>query len=250
MKLSVSLVRFRVSHSCTMMAVSMCSSFLMIIAFGCSTEPAWQGKRLTAWLGEVHSLDQEKANAAEIALKQIGTNAIPYLIAKLTATDVSVAEWLKTGGRRELERTAAVLAFRILGSSATNALPALAVLLTNQTAATDAAMAYAVAQSMAGIGEAAKSHLVAALDNPSPNIRRAAMVGLIDLGKEARDVMPAVMERLKDGDAEVRGLALFFVSAVCDERDVKLRVFDEASQDPDRHVRSFAEKELHKMGGR
>lgn len=219
----------------------------MIIALACSTQPAWKGRPLSAWLGELNDLDQKKSAAAEIAIKQIGTHAIPYLLPRLTAAETSVAEWLETGGQPEAEQTGAVLAFRILGSSAVQSLPSLGVLLTNQVAVTNLGVAHAIAQSMAGIGEQAIPQLVAALNHPSPNIRRASLVGLIDLSKKAQDVLPAVAERLRDPDAEVRGLALFFVSDVSDVREMKLRVFKEALQDPDCQVRSFAEKEINKF---
>lgn len=233
---------------CSWLRLSMCSVLLMTLVFGCSAQPAWKGRSLSAWLGELHDLDQKKAAAAETALKQIGTNAIPYLLQDLTAAETSVDEWLKTGGRAETGQTGTVLAFRVLASSAAQALPALGVLLTNRTAETNLGVAYTVAQSMAAIGEQAKPQLVAALNHPSANIRRASLVGLIDLGKNARDTIPSVMERLKDGDAEARGLALFFVSDVSDERELKVRMFKEASQDSNRQVRSFAEKELSKLG--
>jgi hypothetical protein len=210
----------------------------ILIGNGCSTEPVWKGRSLSAWLGDLKDVDQSRSDAAEEALKHIGTNAIPFLRERLASKPPAFGEALAE------KQSEAVLAFRVLGISAAQALPALSVLLTNH-AEVDL---NPIAQSMAGIGEQAKPQLLVALNNPSPNVRRASLVGLIDLGKRARDVMPAVMERLRDEDAEVRGFALFFVSDVSDDRELKLRIFKEASRDSNRHVRSFAEKELSNLG--
>lgn len=211
----------------------------MLIANGCSTEPVWKGRSLSAWLGDLNSIDGSRSRVAEVAVNQIGTKAIPILVERLASKPPAFGEAIAD------KQSEAVLAFRILGNSAAHALPVLSVLLTNRADIDPVP----IAQSMAGIGELAKPQLVAALEHPNPHIRRASLVGLIDLGKKARDAMPAVIRRLNDGDAEVRGLALFFISEVCDDRELKLRVFTEATQDPDRQVRSSAERELRKMRG-
>jgi hypothetical protein len=211
---------------------------IAVVLAGCSTQPTWKGRSLSAWLTELNDIDQKRSKDAEMAIKQIGTNAIPQLEKVLQAVPPSFGESL---GEKQSE---AVLAFRILGNVAAQSLPTLGFLLTNRVDIDP----YPVAQSMAGIGEQAKPWLISALAHPSFNVRRAGLVGLIDLSKEARDAIPAVLERLKDTDAEVRGLALFFVNEVSDVREIKLRVFKEASQDSDRQIRSFAEKELGKLG--
>lgn len=224
--------------------------FIILVAAavsGCSTQPVWKGRQLSAWVEELNDADPQKAARAETALRHIGTNAIPYLLSSLSSAETPVTEWLETGGRSELRLTGAVIAFRVMGSSAVNALPALGVLLTNQMTTTNVGTAYAVAQSMAGIGGAAEPLLLAALNHPSSNVRRASLVGLIDLGEEAHGAMPFIMEKLNDPEPEVRGLALFFLSDAPGQRDLKLRVFKEASKDPDRQVRSFAEKEFNKL---
>lgn len=209
-----------------------------VISNGCCTEPVWRGRSLSAWLGDLNSLESSRSELAEIAVKQIGSNAVPVLLKRLAAKPPVYGDAIAE------KQSEAVLAFRVLGNSARQALPVLSVLLTNCTGINR----LAVAQSMAGIGEEAKPRLSAALSHPNPIVRRASLVGLIDLGTAARDAVPAVMGRLNDSDAEVKSLALFFIGEVCDEPEVKLRVFKEAAQDPDRHVRFFAERELRRMG--
>jgi len=100
---------------------------------------------------------------------------------------------------------------------------------------------------MAGIGKESKPWLVAGLSDSRSNIRRASLLGLIDLGEKAQDVMPSVLERLRDDDPEVRGFALFFVSSVSKDKNLKASLFKSAMQDPAPHVRLLAEKELAKL---
>lgn len=156
MKLSCFLLRPLVFISLVAAAVS-----------GCSTEPVWKGRQLSTWVEELNNADPQKAARAETALRHIGTNAIPYLLSSLSSAETPVTEWLETGGRSELRLTGAVTAFRVMGGSAVNALPALGVVLTNQTTTTNVGTAYAVAQSMAGIGRAVEPLLVAALNHPA-----------------------------------------------------------------------------------
>ena len=134
---------------------------------GCSTQPVWKGRQLSAGVEKLNNVHSPKAARAETASRHIGTNAIPYLLSSLSSTETSFTEWLETGGRSDLRSTGAVIAFRVIGRSAVNALPALGVLLTNQMTTTNVGTAYAVAQSMAGIGRAVEPLLVAALNHPA-----------------------------------------------------------------------------------
>lgn len=229
------------------LCLALLSALCALVVLGCSTEPVWEGRRLSDWLAELTGQGAAKSDAAETALTHIGTNAIPYLFPKLTAPEDSPAKSLRTHDRVEVERTGAVLTFRMLGSSAAQALPRLGMVLTNQATATNPVVAHAITQSIAGVGEQGIPLLVAALNHPSRHIRFAGLVGLIDLGEKARDTMPCVLERLKDDDAEIRGVALYFVNSVSQDPDTKLRVLKEATQDSDGHVRSFAGEELKKL---
>lgn len=222
---------------------------LSVVLFGCTAQPVWRGKALSTWLEQLNSLNSSEVAAAEMAIRGIGTNAIPYLLEVLAAPESSFAEWIETGGKSEIRRTGAIRAFRVLGSTAVHALPALGIMLTNEISTTNEVIATAVVQSLAGIGEEAKPWLVSALDHPSATVRRASMMGLITLGRNAHDVLPQVMAHLKDEDPETRGLALFFITEVADAPELKFRVLKDALLDSESSIRVFAEKEIRKFTG-
>jgi hypothetical protein len=207
---------------------------------GCAAEPTWEGKPLSTWLGQLNDPRESRSNAAEAALRGIGTNAIPYLLARLAATPPSFGESL---GEKQSE---AVLAFRVLGKTAIQSLPALGNLLTNNTPGSSLDPT-PVVQSMAGIGKEAQPWLVEGLSDARSKVRRASLLGLIDLGKKAEDALPSVQQRLRDDDPEIRGFALFFISSVSKDKDLKTSLLKTALQDPDPHVRLLAEKELAKL---
>ena len=102
------------------------------------SEPEYQGKKLTAWLAEVQNrddwqfADQEKVRQA---VKQFGTNAIPFLVETLEAEDAEVKQkigvWLhdKLGLKINFQspseiRERARFGFLVLGRAAEPAIPA------------------------------------------------------------------------------------------------------------------------------
>ena len=108
-------------------------------------------------------------------------------------------------------------------------------------------MLFRSAQSLAGIGKEAQPWLVEGLSDTRSKVRRASLLGLIDLGKKAEDALPSVQQRLRDDDAEIRGFALLFISSVSKDKDLKASLFKNALQDPDPHVQLLAKKELAKL---
>jgi hypothetical protein len=65
-------------------------------------EPRYQGRTLTQWLHDYSNVrkpaarDNATVAASRIAVKQIGTNAIPFLLKKLTAKDTPLEECMKS----------------------------------------------------------------------------------------------------------------------------------------------------------
>ena len=216
-------------------------------------------KPLSEWLQDLNAFDSDEKNAAEAAVRKGGPNAIPALLRRLNARDTHLRrlrrilnEWLipRLGNRElmksdETLRSEAVLAFRVLGSSASASLPLLFRLLTNAPADTGAPVA--IAQSMAGIGAGSIGYLRAGLDNPQPWIRRASLLALMDLEMAAADALPDAARRTKDPDTEVRGLALVFISEVSKDKNEKRRLFEAAVSDSDPQIRFYVQKELREL---
>lgn len=98
----------------------------------CQREPAYRGKRLRAWLSSYAR--NERRSEAEEAVRQIGTNAIPTLLALLRAKDNQYVRELfnLTGGRdvpADSRNRAAFFGFAILGRKAEDAVPRLIEIL-------------------------------------------------------------------------------------------------------------------------
>jgi hypothetical protein len=157
-------------------------------------EPVYQGRNLTEWLddcsvyppwhwGEYPRAFNPRAPAAKLAIKEIGTNAIPVLLGMLQAGDSmttlkmrlnvlldrqSITRFRFRPGyyRREL----AVFGFGILDRNAAPAIPALIGLLKNE-------------------------HTVH---------RDAVIHALGSIGPAAKDAVPYLLTRLNDDEASTR----------------------------------------------
>src|SRR2546422_518176 len=80
-------------------------------------DPVYQGKTLSAWIKDFDPDKEFKIRqAAEQAIKTIGTNAIPYLLSE-------VRTW--SGPMDDKRKWGVIRAFETLGTSAAPAIPAL-----------------------------------------------------------------------------------------------------------------------------
>jgi hypothetical protein len=108
-------------------------------------EPRYEGRTLTQWLEDIdhtatfHSPTDKFPAARSHAIKQIGTNAIPFLLKKLAARDTAFEKSMKSLLARQslihihftpplYDPTHGLLGLQILGKDADSAAPALALL--------------------------------------------------------------------------------------------------------------------------
>src|SRR6266702_4809919 len=144
------------------------------------TEPAYQGKPLSAWLNGVSAdgAPLDSNDPAYAAFRQMGTNAIPALL-KIIETDDTPFHRLIL----ELNRMQSVVRFPIretwrqrekaswalyaMGANARPAFPALTNLLLHDSTAMYGALP------LAGMGSEALPPLLAALTNQNAKIRRS-----------------------------------------------------------------------------
>lgn len=240
----------RYGHSVWLIFGALAITAAVILAFaylgGSTAESKWSDRELSNWL------DTDKARAD--AIRATGTNGVPFLMKRLTAEDPAASRILAKMravfhlrarfGSIGRQRTAAVGAFRILGTNAAGALPALSDLLKSRVAARNRDVAVATAQAMAAAGVKAKPLLAGCLSNSVPNVRLAAVTALtVDFGREASDMVPCVMQRLQDSDAEIRELSLYFVCHFSSDEEIKSNCLRVALKDPDPSVRSLASRE-------
>src|SRR5277367_5744178 len=118
-------------------------ALLLLAGFGWpllrAQEPAYQGRRLNAWLYEVWYLDGGVDPEAEKAVRQIGTNAIPYLLELATTRDSALKtkvtailpeKWFVSYVTKSAHsHFSAAFGFKALGPGAKTAVPALIKLL-------------------------------------------------------------------------------------------------------------------------
>ncbi|MFO1511697.1 MAG: HEAT repeat domain-containing protein [Verrucomicrobiota bacterium] len=180
-----------------------------------SREPQYQGKKLSQWLRQMESaqdIESPDWQAATHALRQMGTNTVPSLIAPLQASDpnwkIEAVDWVRQVLNKDLsdrlvvrDRQRSLMGLQALGAAARPAVPTLAAMITN--ANPDMADAAFVALSGIGVEECVPP-LVLALTNGDAILRPAAAVGLGTLRGVARAAVPALAATLENRDANVR----------------------------------------------
>jgi HEAT repeat protein len=180
------------------------------------TEPAYQGKRLSAWLNEfrANGVPGDSNQAAYVAFREMGTKAIPWLLRIIRSDDPPFQRMTSELNRmqslvhfpvREASklRWAATFALYAMGTNAESALPALTNLLFRTNAANYLLRLHS-AISLAGMGTAGLPPLLAALTNQNSSIRAAAAEALRWERSDVNLVIPALVARLNhENDQEM-----------------------------------------------
>jgi len=180
-------------------------------------EPVYHGKRLNAWVADLHPrVGEARQQEAELALRAIGTNAVPYLLELLRHREPPLLRELRGFSQRtktflrmdsglELPWVAAVerdlqlsAAFAALGPSARPAFPTLTNLLLRPETASVSASA------LARIGPDAFGPLALALESPHAEVRAAAAGVLGTMPGDLATIIPALQKALADPDKFVR----------------------------------------------
>ena len=180
-------------------------------------EPVYHGKRLNAWVADLHPrVGEARQQQAELALRAIGTNAVPYLLELLQRREPRLLRELREFSQRtktflrmdselELPWVAAVerdlqlsAAFAALGPSARPAFPALTNLLLRPETTSVSASA------LARIGPDAFGPLSRALESPHAEVRAAAAGVLGTMPGDLATIIPALRKALADSDKFVR----------------------------------------------
>jgi len=159
-------------------------------------EPSYAGHSLTWWLQDLYTAipnrNSVKEKLATEAIQQIGTNALPTLLAITRARDSRLKQTAMTLlAKQKLLRFAfipadqrrywAALGYRALGSAAKADIPALTICLTN--------------------------------DNP-PSMRQCAALALGNIGPDAKAATAALLITAKDKDNDVRNDSLWALGRI------------------------------------
>jgi hypothetical protein len=174
------------------------------------------GRTAADWSLVLTSGPQER-QAAEAALRELGSRAVPSLRRALRTRDSQFAPLLLRVARKSpapvrqrilgslypdaaTKRVLAARALGVLGPAAATAIPDLAVALHDQ----DARVAYQATTVLARLGPAARPALLNNAQSPDPAVRQVAVHGLgLTLTQEAPE-LSALLRALQDTNAAVR----------------------------------------------
>src|SRR5712692_3461380 len=149
-------------------------------------EPAYQGKPLSAWINEYNGRPGDTNQAALVAIREMGTNAIPALLKIIKSDDPPFQRMMSELNRKQSmvhfpvrepwqRRWAASFALYAMGTSAKSAFAALTNLLFHPNARFNSS---APAIALAGMGSEGLPPLLAAITNQNAGIRVSAANGL------------------------------------------------------------------------
>jgi HEAT repeat protein len=225
-------------------------------------EPVHHGKRLSAWVADLHPrVVEARQQQAELALRAIGTNAVPYLLELLRHREPRLLSDLRDFSQRtktllrmradyELPWVAAVekdmqlsAAFAALGPSARPAFPALTNLLLRP--ATTAVSASALAR----IGPDAFGPLSHALSSPDREVRAAAAGALGSMPGDLAKILPELRKALGDSDKFVRINAVIGFGQIAETNpEAVLDDLIRGLRDTSPSVKIFAADSLARLG--
>jgi len=227
-------------------------------------EPVYHGKRLNAWVADLHPrVGEARQQEAELALRAIGTNAVPYLLELLQHREPRLLRELRGFSQRtktflrmdpelELPWVAAVerdlqwsAAFAALGTSARPAFPTLTNLLLRPETASVSASA------LARIGSEAFGPLSRALESPHPEVRAAAAGALGTMAGDLLRIIPALRTALADSDKFVRINAVVSLGQIAETKpEAVLDDLIRGLRDTSPSVKIFAADFLARLGQR
>ena len=227
-----------------------------------SQEPVYQGKRLSVWLQDYGDGGSSVgAPVTDEAIRQMGTNAIPWLLKLLHSKDSnlkvaltrllgkqSVIQFRFTFASAHYGR--ACRAFKALGPTAKAAVPPLIELLDNQEAGDFAAVGDFAAWSLAAIGPESVQPLIPALADGNPVVRARAADALGRIGPSAESAVGALVKCLKDSDSYTRTRAADALGEINRQPSFVVPAVVESLSDANAGVRFWAAESLGKFGAR
>ena len=213
-------------HKRSIIAAAVLSGLLLgVLGFQVlrSSEPRYQGKRLTEWLADNDTeKTREQHLAAQEAVRKVGTNALPTLVRMLRTKDSLLKGKLTALARKQplvnfhftgadTRRWRAVHGIYALGPAAKSAVPRIVAILEDKDPGVKitAVTALGLMQSAA---ESAIPSLLKILTDNDPDVRRNAAEALGRIGRRPEIVVPALVDRLQDIDIGVRLFAILALS--------------------------------------
>lgn len=187
------------------------------------------------WIDDLQSRNPKDVEAATAEIESRGTAALP-VIRHTLQDDASSVE----------RKKAALKACAILGVRASEAIPDIASLLSDEAYAAEAALA------LSFMGSAAVPVLKDAVDDDNPVVRKEALRSLGKLRERAsidpQLVLPTLIDELDDSEPEVRVVAVTYLGIVRDSPGKAVPALITALGDEDASVRAAAATALGAYG--
>jgi len=233
------------------------------------SEPIYKGKTLSQWEAEKKPTDFDPSisTPAIDALRQMGTNALPYLIQDLRSKDalfwrklprsayslrLIIRIRLMCGPPAWERQDRAIYFLKALGSMAKPAIPALSECLDRPEIAEQSAdiLGHYDSIGRVGLGTEATPPLLKAMTNGNASVRRIAANALGLLKTKPDLVVPALIHALKDPSPEVRSMAARSFGGYKTEAASIVPALIDTLDDTDSYVRQGTLWMLGMYGGR
>jgi HEAT repeat protein len=190
---------------------------------------SYQGKHTRVWAQQLYTTyEPSGTNAAAVAFRAMGSNAVPALRALLHLRDplyekallkyarhlpakprLYLFQKIKPGHTIEY-RLGAVRALGVLGPTAIEALPDMIEVLSDP----DARVRWTAAQTIFHLGPEAIVAVIQLTTNANVNVRHAAVYALGEARTNALPAVPALIRCLLDPNEAVRGSTIYSLSRV------------------------------------
>lgn len=218
---------------------------------GTPPEPVYQGKSLGAWLQPLYSSppSSEMTNTPyAVAVRNLGTNAVPYFVAMLRARDSVVSAQYKSFAMK-LETNVhyayqghylALWGLAVLGPAATSAIPAVAEHLT------DPMQSYNAAHTLSQIGTSSIPVLATALTNRDKWVTAYALMSLALLHDE--QAFPVALASVNDSHPGLAREAVTALGSFPNHAATAVPVLTGVLNGTNRNLRVLAARALGNMG--
>jgi HEAT repeat protein len=222
-------------------------------------EPSYHGRSLSSWLKSLNRHPPEDADARN-AIRQMGSNAIPYLLSWIQDDDPMpkgtlfnalskaappfCSNWFWPDVPQDRANNA-VRAFAAVGSGADTAVPELNRLLRDPR---HSAAAIRAGEALGYLGERGVDPLASALLSQDPNVRDCAIYGTRKLGIAARPVVPTLIAILSRQDSNAASAAAQTLSVLRLEPNLVVPALIGCLQHPNANLRCSAVSALRAYG--
>ncbi|MSU58610.1 MAG: hypothetical protein EXS35_10610 [Pedosphaera sp.] len=224
-----------------------------------SDEPEFEGRRLSAWLRNLEAMPVDNSanrRHAVLAVRQMGTNAIPSLLRMLEAGDskwkLHAVDWIQDTVDVDLTETLAnvhgrraALGFRLLAREAAPAIPRLETLAVSADNRISS-------QALAVLGEIGGPQilptLLTVLSNGNSFVRPQAAGAIGALRSRGVAAVPALVAALEDSDSSLRTIAARALGDIGLQPTLTIPALTRALKDTNSFLRAAAAMSLAAFG--